>query len=797
MKKFKLFALTALLALGTNAFAATYKTRVEGSIQYQYDKDESGKDGTAAKPYSATVVGVKAATDPTELTIPATVSFTNDDGDAINLVVTAFASNWDQASGLNNVSAKLKTLTINIDNIATDLTNAFTNLTVLESLTIIDNSKTPTITTMGAIKVSTGVKASLKTLDLSKFKGYPSVGDDVFAGATYAKLESIKLPATITSIGARAFQGSNIKSIVISNKITSIGANAFENAKSLATVDLSGAAALKTIGASAFKGTALTSVDFSACAKLEEIGALAYEGLEFTSISIPSTVKSIGNLAFKGSKITSIAIPDKVTSIGTAFSGIATLETITGMKGLISLDADAFKGDEKLTAIDLSANEVLTSLGTAFGGCKAIETIKFPKTLTTLPAGLLTDCVALVTFEAPGVTTINTAFPAKAANNLSKTLETLVLGDLAADVIGFEEYTALKTVTIGSVTSGADIKTGAFKNCTALTTFTMNKGGKIQSNAFEGCTALTTFTMTDGSVLDNAFYGCTALTAFNLLDPQAPTTNYIADKAFLGCTPWITITTTATYMAAQLTAPKNAKYATSESSIIKTVADKGTSGKFFGKFENNDPSGRKAIFEVTAGVKLYSVYVDGDNAIFSALRTFESNKKYYVPAGAHVIIKSDAAVEVPYTFDNTVDNSIAYDDIYSKNHESKATNWAAPAAANVASLAAFQANYVGAGKYVYALTNGTNGGFGFTFYAGTKISDTGFYVITTKRPAEAGARLNTIWLDENGNPEGEATAIESVKNIADDGVIYNMAGQKVDANYKGIVIKNGKKVILK
>lgn len=46
--------------------------------------------------------------------------------------------------------------------------------------------------------------------------------------------------------------------------------------------------------------------------------------------------------------------------------------------------------------------------------------------------------------------------------------------------------------------------------------------------------------------------------------------------------------------------------------------------------------------------------------------------------------------------------------------------------------------------------------------------------------------------------EGEATAIESAtaaKNA--NGVIFNMAGQKVDANYRGIVIKNGKKVMVK
>ena len=38
------------------------------------------------------------------------------------------------------------------------------------------------------------------------------------------------------------------------------------------------------------------------------------------------------------------------------------------------------------------------------------------------------------------------------------------------------------------------------------------------------------------------------------------------------------------------------------------------------------------------------------------------------------------------------------------------------------------------------------------------------------------------------------TDVESTPRATTD-VIYNLAGQKVDANYKGIVIKNGKKVL--
>lgn len=49
------------------------------------------------------------------------------------------------------------------------------------------------------------------------------------------------------------------------------------------------------------------------------------------------------------------------------------------------------------------------------------------------------------------------------------------------------------------------------------------------------------------------------------------------------------------------------------------------------------------------------------------------------------------------------------------------------------------------------------------------------------------------WLVEYVEP----TSINSAKAEMNSGVLYNIAGQKVDANYRGIVIKNGKKVMVK
>ena len=71
---------------------------------------------------------------------------------------------------------------------------------------------------------------------------------------------------------------------------------------------------------------------------------------------------------------------------------------------------------------------------------------------------------------------------------------------------------------------------------------------------------------------------------------------------------------------------------------------------------------------------------------------------------------------------------------------------------------------------------------------GVKISP--FRAYFTGIPEGASAKLNFI--------DGEATGINGVNaEAAADGAIYNLAGQKVSAAYKGIVIKNGKKYLMK
>ena len=75
------------------------------------------------------------------------------------------------------------------------------------------------------------------------------------------------------------------------------------------------------------------------------------------------------------------------------------------------------------------------------------------------------------------------------------------------------------------------------------------------------------------------------------------------------------------------------------------------------------------------------------------------------------------------------------------------------------------------------------------------IAEKGFFLLAKKVATSAPRQV--IWLDDMGN----TTAIESVEAATEvnngNNFMYNVAGQKVSADYKGLVIKNGKKFIQK
>ena len=213
--------------------------------------------------------------------------------------------------------------------------------------------------------------------------------------------------------------------------------------------------------------------------------------------------------------------------------------------------------------------------------------------------------------------------------------------------------------------------------------------------------------------------------------------------------------------------------------VLKTVADKGTSGLFFAKL---CPKTNVAIDKNVATV--YGVYTDGSIARFA--QGVIRGGKYVVLAGQCAIIKTPVEREV--VLEETASNrsSFLWNDLIS------------PAADT--SLEDFKTAYgVEEDQYIYMLTNlERNGGFGFTHFGGTTLKAGNFYIISTREPSASG-RLETVWVDADGNVENEATAISAaVKEAAGDDAVYSLSGVKMTApKAKGVYICNGKKFIVK
>ena len=116
------------------------------------------------------------------------------------------------------------------------------------------------------------------------------IADGAFSGND--TITSVKMPETVTTIGANAFSGcSSLTSVNIPDAVTTLGASAFYACTSLASIHIP---------------ESITTIDadtFCSCTSL-------------TEIELPSTLIRIGNEAFCSSGLTSITIPEGVTQVG-------------------------------------------------------------------------------------------------------------------------------------------------------------------------------------------------------------------------------------------------------------------------------------------------------------------------------------------------------------------------------------------------------------------------------------------------------------------------------------------------
>lgn len=163
-----------------------------------------------------------------------------------------------------------------------------------------------------------------------------SVGEAAFAGCE--ALQAVVIPASVDAIGANAFNASgllNVKvdsrvigeaafagcpdlaSVEIGKNVASIGKGSFSGCDNLTSVVLAEDNALQYIGDEAFMGTALQRFDFSLCHNVESVGKWSFAGTKLSIAELPEGITEVPEGVFFGNEPTVyIPMPNSVENIG-------------------------------------------------------------------------------------------------------------------------------------------------------------------------------------------------------------------------------------------------------------------------------------------------------------------------------------------------------------------------------------------------------------------------------------------------------------------------------------------------
>ena len=172
---------------------------------------------------------------------------------------------------------------------------------------------------------------------------------------------------------------------------------------------------------------------------------------------------------------------------------------------------------------------------------------------------------------------------------------------------------------------------------------------------------------------------------------------------------------------------------------------------------------------VPEGVKGYTCSLTGGS--FKMEEVFTKGK--IIPAGTGVLLNGNPGT---YTFNVSSETGTPVADNWLKGSDEKATTEG--------------------GERYYMLSldaNSTAGSVGFYWGAdnGEAFTNGAHKAYLCVKPGVAGAKICYRF-------DGQTTAIDGTradKPTTADGAVYNLAGQRVDRSYKGVVIKNGKKYI--
>ena len=428
--------------------------------------------------------------------------------------------------------------------LAADTTGSFEATGGMVYYEIDDASQTVTITGCDTTVTAIEIPNSLEKLPVTK------IAEQAFNNNTlnnpHDSLTSVKLPSTLTSIGARAFYGcTNLSNadLTACTELTTIGDEAFLGNSALTSVKFP--ASLSYIGSYAFATCKLTNVDLSGCTQLGSVSEGSFcnnEGI--ISVKLPSTLISIGarafdnctnlsnvdlsactelttidSYAFRNSALTAVEFPTSLVDVSGFTNCKLTNVDLSGCTQLCSIGEDAFYCNKELVAVKLPPS--VENIGeSAFWGCEKLADVNFTACTSLKTIGLGAFCwTGLTSVTLPpsvsslGVGVFQQCFQLKNADLSACTGLTVIEGSM------FSECKALTSVKLPD--SVALINKKAFAFCTSLSGIDLSSClnlTRIEEMAFYGDSSLSALKLSKAlvSIGNEAFSACTALSSLDL-----------------------------------------------------------------------------------------------------------------------------------------------------------------------------------------------------------------------------------------------------------------------------------------